>query len=151
MKEGSQLPGALKGNGTGVGPYGVPGGSQSGPGIAGGGTGSGTGGGSATGLKGIPVADYSNYLNQLKKRVESVWKYPDDVTGVQKVAIRFALDRAGKLTLSEVLDSSDSRLNTSALEAIRRASPFPAIPETLKDLANEPMIIRFEVAIRVRG
>ncbi len=151
LKEGSQLPGALKGNGTGVGPYGVPGGSRHGSGIAGGGTGSGTGGGSATGLKGIPAADYNNYLNQLKKRVESVWKYPDDVTGVQKVAIRFALDRAGKLTLSEVLDSSDSRLNTSALEAIRRASPFPAIPETLKDLANEPMIIRFEVAIRVRG
>jgi TonB family protein len=65
--------------------------------------------------------------------------------------IRFALDRAGKLTLSEVLESSDSRLNASALEAIKRASPFPAIPESLKDLANEPMIIRFEVAIRVRG
>jgi TonB family protein len=99
----------------------------------------------------MPAADYNNYLNQLKKRVESVWKYPENVSGVQKVAIRFALDRAGKLTLSEVLDSSDSRLNTSALDAIRRASPFPAIPESLKDLANEPMILRFEVAIRVRG
>ena len=83
--------------------------------------------------------------------MESVWKYPDDVTGVQKVAVRFSLDRAGKLTLAEVLDSSDSRLNTSAVEAIKRASPFPPIPESLKDLANEPMIIRFEVAIRVRG
>jgi outer membrane biosynthesis protein TonB len=49
------------------------------------------------------------------------------------------------------MESSDSRLNASALEAIRRASPFPAIPESLKDLANEPMIIRFEVVIRVRG
>ena len=34
-------------------PYGVPGGSRSGTGIAGGGTGAGTGGGSTTGLKGI--------------------------------------------------------------------------------------------------
>jgi len=82
-----------------------------------------TGGGSATGLKGISNADYNQYLNQLKKRVESVWKYPENVTGVQKVAIRFALDRAGKLTLAEVLDSSDARLNSSALDAIRRASP----------------------------
>jgi TonB family protein len=151
LKEGPQVPGALKGTGTGIGPYGVPGGSRNGAGIVGGGTGSGTGGGSATGLKGIPAADYSNYLNQLKRRVESVWKYPENVTGVHKVAIRFALDRAGKLTLSEVMESSDSRLNASALEAIRRASPFPAIPESLKDLANEPMIIRFEVVIRVRG
>jgi len=151
LKEGPQVPGALKGSGTNPGSYGVAGGSRSGTGIAGGGTGVGTGGGGVTGLKGIPAADYSNYLNQLKKRVESVWRYPENVTGVQKVAIRFALDRAGKLTLSEVLESSDTRLNASALEAIKRASPFPAIPESLKDLANEPMIIRFEVAIRVRG
>ena len=151
LKEGAQIPGALTGSGSGAGPYGVPGGSRSGTGIAGGGTGFGSGGGGITGLKGIPAADYGNYLNQLKKRVESVWKYPDNISGVQRVAIRFILDRAGKLTLSEVLESSDTRLNASALEAIRRASPFPAIPENLKDLANEPMIIRFEVAIRVRG
>jgi len=151
LKEGPQVPGALKGSGTNPGSYGVAGGSRTGTGIAGGGTGVGTGGGGVTGLKGIPNADYGNYLNQLKKRVESVWRYPDNVTGVQRVAIRFALDRAGKLTLSEVLESSDARLNASALEAVKRASPFPAIPESLKDLANEPMIIRFEVAIRVRG
>ncbi len=151
LKEGAQIPGALKGTGTGVGPYGVPGGSRSGAGLAGGGTGTGAGGGSNTGLKGIPSADYNQYLNQLKKRVESVWKYPDAVTGVQKVSVRFALDRAGKLVLAEVVESSDTRLNASALDAIRRASPFPPIPENLKDLANEPLIIRFEVAIRVRG
>jgi TonB family protein len=151
LKEGAQIPGALKGGGTGEGPYGVPGGTRSGSGLSGGGTGAGSGGGSNTGLKGIPGADYNQYLQQLKKKVESVWKYPDNVTGVQKVAIRFSLDRAGKLTLAEVLDSSDSRLNTSAIEAVKRASPFPPIPEHLKDLANEPMIIRFEVAIRVRG
>jgi TonB family protein len=151
LKEGAQIPGALKGQGIGTGPYGVPGGSRTGTGLAGGGSGTGSGGGSATGLRGLSNADFNHYLNQLKKRVESVWKYPENVTGVQKVAIRFALDRAGRLTLSEVLESSDARLNASALEAMRRASPFPAIPESLKDLANEPMIIRFEVAIRVRG
>jgi TonB family protein len=151
LREGEQIPGSLKGGGTGVGSYGAPGGSKSGSGLSGGGSGSGTGGGSNSGLKGIANSDYNQYLQQLKKRVESVWKYPDDVTGVQKVAVRFILDRAGKLTLAEVLDSSDSRLNISAVEAIRRASPFPPIPESLKDLANEPMIIRFEVAIRVRG
>ena len=151
LREGAQIPGALKGMGTGEGPYGVPGGNKSGTGLSGGGTGAGSGGGGSTGLKGIPGSDYNQYLQQLKKRVESVWKYPDNVTGVQKVAVRFSLDRAGKLTLAEVLDSSDSRLNTSAIEAIKRASPFPPIPEHLRDLANEPMIIRFEVAIRVRG
>ena len=150
LKEGNQIPGALKGTGSGVGPYGVPGGSKSGTGLAGGGSGSGTGGGSNTGLRGSS-SDYNEYLKQIEKRVRSVWKYPDEVTGAHKVTVRFTLDRAGKLTQAEVLESSDQRLNASAVEAMKRASPFPTIPESLKDLANEPMIMRFAVSIRVRG
>jgi TonB family protein len=151
LKEGLQVPGALKGTGTGNGPYGVPGGSKTGTGIAGGGTGVGVGGGSATGLRGLASADYNQYLNQLKKRVESVWKYPDGVAGVQKVAILFTLDRAGRLVQSEVLDSTDARLNASAVEAMKRASPFAPIPESLKELANTPLRMQFTVTIGVRG
>jgi len=151
LKEGAQIPGALKGTGSGTAPYGVQGGSRNGTGIAGGGTGTGTGGGSTTGLKGIPAADFNQYLNQLKKRVESVWKYPEGVSGKQRVAVVFTLDRAGKLVRADVLESSDSRLNSSAVEAMRRASPFPPIPESLKELANEPLRIQFTVLIGVRG
>jgi len=149
LTEGAQIPGALKGTGTGTGPFGVPGGGRSGAGLAGGGTGTGSGGGSATGLKGS--SDYNHYFNQLKRRVQSVWKYPDGISGVQKVYILFSLDRAGKLVLVEILESSDSRLNASAVEAMRKASPFPPIPETLKDLANSPLRMEFTVEIRVRG
>jgi TonB family protein len=109
------------------------------------------GGGSATGLKGLSGADYDQYLRQLKKRVESVWKYPDGVAGVQKVSILFTLDRAGRLVQSEVLDSTDTRLNASAVEAMKRASPFAPIPESLKDLANTPLRMQFTVTIGVRG
>jgi TonB family protein len=152
LHEGAQIPGALKGTGTGAVPYGVPGGSRSGTGSTGGGTGTGTGGGSVTGLRGASNADFNRYLEQLEKRVKSVWKYPEDVAGVQEVAVRFSLDRAGKLIQAQVLDSSDTRLNASAVDAMRRASPFPPIPENLaKELANEPLIVRFKVSIRVRG
>jgi len=151
LKDGAQIPGALKGTGAGAGPYGVAGGSRSGSGLAGGGTGTGSGGGSATGLKGLPSADYNQYLSQLKKRVESVWKYPDGVAGVQRVAILFTLDRAGRLVQSEVLDSTDARLNASAVDAMKRASPFAPIPESLKDLANTPLRMQFTVSIGVRG
>ena len=151
LKEGAQIPGALKGTGAGSGPYGVPGGSRSGSGLAGGGTGTGSGGGSQTGLKGLPSADYNQYLSQLKKRVESVWKYPEGVAGTQRVAILFTLDRAGRLVQSEVLDSTDARLNASAVDAMKRASPFAPIPETLKELANTPLRMQFTVSIGVRG
>ncbi len=152
LQQGAQIPGALKGTGTGKLPYGIPGGSTSGTGSTGGGTGMGMGGGSATGLRGASNADFRRYLEQLERRVTSVWVYPDDVVGVQEVEVRFSLDRAGKLTQASVLDSSDSRLNASAVEAMKRASPFPPMPENLaKDLANEPLIVRFKVSIRVRG
>lgn len=151
LKEGTQIPGALKGTGSGTGPLGVPGGSAAGSGVTGGGTGAGSGGGSATGLKGLSSADYNRYLSQLKKRVESVWKYPDGVSGVQKVAILFTLDRAGRLMQSEILESTDARLNASAVEAMKRAAPFAPIPESLKDLANTPLRMQFTVSIGVRG
>ncbi|MBI1993715.1 MAG: TonB family protein [Deltaproteobacteria bacterium] len=151
LNEGAQIPGALKGTGTGTGPYGVPGGIREGSGIRGGGTGSGSGGGSSSGLKGALSADYNQYLKLIEKRVFSVWKYPDGVTGVQKVSVRFTLDKAGKLSQVEVLDSTDPRINGSALEAMKKASPFPPIPESLRDLAGESLIIRFTVDIRLRG
>ncbi len=152
LKEGIQLPGALKGTGTGLGPYGVPGGSSLGSGTSGGGTGTGSGGGSRSGLKGAwSAADYDQYIRLIEKRAKSLWIYPEGVTGVQKVTVRFTLDRGGKLAEAAVLDFTDSRLNSSALEAMKKASPFPPIPETLKELAGEPLIIRFTVAIRVRG
>ena len=151
LKEGTQLPGALKGTGSGAAPMGTPGGSASGTGMAGGGTGAGSGGGSVTGLKGLSSADYNRYLSQLKKRVESVWKYPDGVSGVQKVAILFTIDRSGRLMQSEVLESTDARLNASAVEAMKRAAPFAPIPENLKDLANTPLRMQFTVSIGVRG
>lgn len=151
LNEGAQIPGALKGTGTGTGPYGVPGGIREGSGIRGGGTGSGSGGGSSSGLKGALSADYNQYLKLIEKRVFSVWKYPDGVAGVQKVSVRFTLDKAGKLSQVEVLDSTDPRINGSALEAMKKASPFPPIPESLRDLAGESLIIRFTVDIRLRG
>jgi TonB family protein len=148
-KEGTQIPGALKGAGTATGPYGVPGGRPSGTGLAGAGSGVGTGGGSMTGL--LASADYNQYLTQLKKRVESVWKFPDGVSGVHKVAILFTLDRAGRLVQSEVLESTDTRMNASAVEAMKRAAPFAPIPESLKDLANTPLRMQFTVTVGVRG
>lgn len=152
LNEGAQIPGALKGTGSGTAPFGAPGGSRSGSGPAGGGTASGTGGGSSGGLRGASNLDFNRYLEQLERRVKAVWKYPEEVAGVQEVAVRFSLDRAGKLIQAQVLDSSDTRLNTSAIEAMKRASPFPPIPESLaKELANEPLIVRFKVSIRVRG
>jgi TonB family protein len=70
---------------------------------------------------------------------------------VQKVAVVFTLDRSGRLLKAEVVDSSDSRLNAGAVEAMKKASPFPPIPESLKEIANEPLRMQFTVTIGLRG
>ena len=132
LKEGAQIPGALKGTGSGTAPYGVPGGTKSGTGIAGGGTGTGSGGGSSSGLKGIPAADFNNYFNQLKRRVESVWKFPDGVSGLQKVGVVFTLDRSGKLIKADVLESSDPAAQRRRRGSDEKSIALPTHPGEFK-------------------
>jgi TonB family protein len=86
----------------------------------------------------------------IKKRVQSVWKYPEGMTGSHRINVIFVLDRAGKLVRAEVADSTDPRLNNSALQAMRSASPFPPIPESLKELAGSPLRMRFNIDVGIR-
>ena len=92
--------------------------------------------------------DYRSYLKMVERKVESTWKYPTGVAGSHTVTLRFVLDVDGKLVNAEVTDSTDDRLSKSALEAINRASPFPPIPENLKRLAGQPLILKFAVSIK---
>lgn len=149
LSEGTQIPGALKATGTGTGPYGLPEGIREGKGASGGGTGIGSGGGSLSGLSSNP--DFAPYFKMIESRVRSVWQYPEGISGRHEIYLSFALDRAGKLIRVEVMDSKDSRLSKSAVEAMKRASPFPPIPESLKSLAGEELGFRFTVDNEVKG
>jgi TonB family protein len=92
--------------------------------------------------------DYRSYLDLIRSKVSSTWKYPTGVLGKHAVKLRFVLDIDGNLLSDEVVNSTDARLNSSVLEAMNRASPFPPIPEELKKLAGEPMIITFSLTTK---
>ena len=62
------------------------------------------------------------------------------------MTVRVVLDIDGKLVNAEVIDATDDRLSKPALEAINRASPFPPIPNKLKRVAGEPLVIKFTVS-----
>jgi len=94
--------------------------------------------------------DYVSYLRMVQKKVQSNWKFPSGVSGIQVVTLRFVLDIDGKLVSVEVVNSTDARLNGPAMEAMNLASPFPPIPENLKKLAGEPMVVKFSVSTRPR-
>jgi TonB family protein len=88
----------------------------------------------------------------IKKKVEGHWKYPDGLPGKHTVNVLFVLDRGGKLIRFEVLDSTDPRLERSAAQAMREASPFPPIPENLREhLAGTPLRMKFSIDFGVKS
>jgi len=90
----------------------------------------------------------NEYLKMVQGKVQSTWKYPTGVVGSHVVTLLFVLDVDGKLVNAEVINATDERLSQSALDAINRASPFPPIPENLKKLAGEPLVMKFAVSIK---
>jgi len=102
------------------------------------------------GLAALSNPDFGPYLERIKKRVQSVWKYPEGISGTHQVNLLFVLDRGGSLVRVEVLDSTDSKLDRSALQAMRNASPFPPIPDSLKELAGWPLRMRFSIDFGVK-
>lgn len=92
--------------------------------------------------------DFTEYFELIKRRVYAAWRYPQGVRGIYKVSVRFTLDRAGASTRMEVLKSTNPQLNESAVEAMRRASPFPPIPEKFRALVGQPLTLIFTVTIQ---
>ncbi|NIO07736.1 MAG: TonB family protein, partial [Deltaproteobacteria bacterium] len=84
----------------------------------------------------IQSPDFAPYLEMIKQRVEAVWDYPAGVSGKHEINLVFVIDRGGKLVRAKVLDATNSKLDRGVLQAVRAASPFPPIPESLKDLAG---------------
>lgn len=95
--------------------------------------------------------DWDWYRKMIETRVKSVWQYPDSLSGVQRIRVAFVLDRAGKLVRVRVVESTDPRIDTTALEAMKRASPFPPVPESLKHIAGDEIGIWFTIQLGVKG
>jgi TonB family protein len=92
--------------------------------------------------------DFTEYFELIKRRVYAAWRYPEGVRGVHKVSVRFTLDRAGAGHGVQVVRSTNSALNASAVDAMHRASPFPPIPEKFRTLVGQPLTLIFTVTIQ---
>jgi len=72
------------------------------------------------------------YRQQLWHRILAA--RPRRATGTGTVTIRFRIDRKGALVSSEIAGSSGQfLLDRLALQAVRKAAPFPAPPAEMKD------------------
>ncbi len=76
---------------------------------------------------------YASYLEHIKNKIQNVWVYPQEAvqTGQQgRLLILFSIDKNGNLVRLKLIRSSGyPLLDKAALQAVRDASPFPALPK----------------------
>ena len=77
---------------------------------------------------------YKEYYNKVHEMVQSRWTYPVTPSDDFELIVSIRLDRSGRVIKSWIEKSSGNRLfDESLLMAIQKASPFPPLPEGLKD------------------
>jgi membrane protein involved in colicin uptake len=107
-----------------------------------GGNGTGSGGDISDCLSRPEVVQYQE---QVRQRMYARWVVPGDVPVNQKVQLRFALDASGSVMKTELVNSTDSGLGQTAVDALRSAAPFASMPERVRCLARRTLIGTFSV------
>jgi TonB family protein len=106
-------------------------------------------GGSGTGQGGTVVdcfdrAEVRAYWEQIRDRMYTRWALPPNLpSGVVEVKLRFRLDPGGSAQDVQLVGSGDPRLGKSAVEALRSASPFPPMSDRVRCLADTGLIGTF--------
>jgi TonB family protein len=88
--------------------------------------------------------EYKSYLEQVKKKIVRVWKYPVEASRNRdegKVDLEFTILKDGRLKNARILVSSGNfSMDREAIRSVRSASPFNPIPE---QTGLEEISIRF--------
>jgi TonB family protein len=77
-----------------------------------------------------------NYLEQVRVRMYQRWSLPGDAPADQKVLLNFTLDASGSVMTAELASASDPAVGATAVEALRAAAPFAAMPPRVRCLAR---------------
>ena len=76
---------------------------------------------------------HRGYMKMLKKRIESIWKYPKEAArrGISgDLYMKFSIKKDGRIDRIEILRTSGYRdLDEAAMKAIKNAEPFWPLPD----------------------
>ncbi|MFP6564349.1 MAG: TonB C-terminal domain-containing protein [Myxococcota bacterium] len=109
------------------------------------------GGGSGGTGKAIGVArcDESAFVQRyyatIRKRTLSRWDVPDGTAVDARVILRFRLDDSGSASDVEFVNAGSTRLGSSAVRALREASPFPALDRNTRCISQNELRATFSV------
>ncbi len=99
-------------------------------------------GGTGSGVGGVAPdcferPEVKTYWSGIQERMYARWALPPNLPqGTVEVKLRFRLDAAGSATRVELLPGGDPTLGQSAVDALRSASPFPPMSDTVRCLAG---------------
>ncbi len=106
-------------------------------------------GSGGTGRGGVAMGDcyklpeVLQYLESVKVRTLARWVLPPNIPANQEVALRFRIDPAGTATRVDVVRTENQALGQSAVDALKNASPFPAMSGRARCLSREPIVATF--------
>ena len=89
--------------------------------------------------------EVQNYLEQIRTRMYQRWMLPNDAPSGQKVLLSFTLDASGSVMNAALKSASDPSIGQTAVDALRSAAPFAAMPERVRCLARHGMTGTFTV------
>lgn len=106
-----------------------------------------SGGGEGTELgtaRCLESAYVHRYWETMQARTKVRWTIPQGTPPGTKVILRFELDASGTATKVEYDDTVNSKLGASAVAAMRAASPFPAMDDSVRCLAGMRLRATFD-------
>ncbi len=78
---------------------------------------------------------YSPYFDSIKRKIHSVWRYPEDAMsrGISgSLTVRFSISKDGKLMDVKLLKPTNHRiLDDEAVRAVKTAAPFDKFPPAI--------------------
>ena len=78
---------------------------------------------------------YYGYMQRLKEKIESAWKYPLDAAARREYGdlyIQFTIKKKGKIGAVELIETSGHpSLDTAAIKALRDADPYWPLPDAM--------------------
>jgi hypothetical protein len=104
--------------------------------------GSGTGTGPA-GTTCFQRPEVRSYMERIHNRMLKRWKLPPGIPPDQSVTLKFRLDVAGSASRVELVRATNNALGSSAVDALKAASPFPPLPDQARCLAQLGLVGTF--------
>ncbi len=94
-----------------------------------------------------PSGKYQAYLRELRRRIESLWSYPQDSFSRSETGttvVRFSIRNDGALAATDVVSSSGfESLDRGALAVVQAAAPYSPFPEAF-NLSTLHIVAKFE-------